>query len=52
MAETEFGRGMEMYWQYIHLTGAILSTGFYENRFSFLLIPYPFHHGRYDLLAL
>lgn len=32
-------------------TRAFLSTGFCENCFSFLLIPYPFHHGSYDLLT-
>lgn len=51
VAETKPGGGMELYKQYKRLTRDILPTGFYENSLSFLLIPYPFDHGRYDFLT-
>lgn len=50
-AESKAGGEMELYRQYMHLTRAVLATGFYENCFSFLLIPYPLHHSSDDLLT-
>lgn len=51
VAKTKTGGGMELYKQHKCLTRDSLSTGFYENCLSFLLIPYPFDHGRYDFLT-